>query len=228
MQHAAGPPVKHFAYFWDQRAPYAVKHDIERRTGTLLERDPAQTQPLVYAGRWVGHGPIELRLEAAMLNGTLYSLRFDALTDFGERFRDWLLNLAVADDPQHVEFGLTPRYQELVRMTLAFEAQRAAIREDDAAIADACQAVLRALRSGKRYQYTAGGPEGIRRILIQLEDGLLVKRETGEQETVETWPTEHEMLAFLRAYFDFAACRDTFPHKPPETEIWKYIGHQLK
>jgi hypothetical protein len=36
------------------------------------------------------------------------------------------------------------------------------------------------------------------------------------------------MLSFLRSYFDFDARRDTLPHKPPETEIWKFIGYQFQ
>jgi hypothetical protein len=50
----------------------------------------------------------------------------------------------------------------------------------------------------------------------------------GESLSVETYASEPEMLAFLRSYFDFDACRDTYPHKPPEAEIWKYIGYQIK
>jgi len=66
---------EYFTYFWDQRTPYAVRHDIEQRTFVLLKLVPAHTHPLLYAGNWGNQGQIELRLEASMLNGTLYSLR---------------------------------------------------------------------------------------------------------------------------------------------------------
>jgi hypothetical protein len=216
------------AYFWDQRAPHVVRHDIERRTGTLLDHDPARTHPLVYAGNWMDRGRIELRLESSTLNGTLYSLRFDGAADHTERFRDWLRDLGVIDDPGNVEYASGARYDELVRMALEFEAKKAAVKEDLSKIAAARDAVLDALRGGKRYRRAEGGPEGIFVTTIQWEGDRLVKREIGETETVEIYSTEADALAFLRSYFDFDACRDTFPHKPPETEIWKYIGYQLK
>lgn len=218
----------HFAYFWDQRAPYAVRHDIERRTGALLDLDSARAHPLTYTGQWLDRGRIELRLEGSMLNGTLYSLRFDAVADYADRFNNWLRDLGVTDDPRNMEFATGARYDELVRMALEFEAKRAAFTEDESAIAAARAAVLDALRGGRRYRRALGGPEGIYEITIQWEDGRLVKREIGENEKVEIYATEAEMVAFLRSYFDFEARKDTLPHKPPETEIWKYIGYQLK
>jgi hypothetical protein len=37
------------------------------------------------------------------------------------------------------------------------------------------------------------------------------------------------MLAFMRSCFNDAACKDTYPQKPSEAEIWKiHIGYQLK
>ena len=228
-----------FTYFWDQRTPYAVQHDIEKRTGTLLHRDTSQTHPLVYTGvlgSYLLGGRIELRFESSMLNGTLYSLRFDAVRrrDFSDEsrfhadseraFQHWLRHIHVTQDPGEVEWASGERYDRLVRMTLEFEAKRAAIKEDPAAIAAAQQAVLAALRAGKCY--AVGHHEGVTR--VQMEGDLLVKRETGEENSAEFYSGEEEMLRFLRGYFDYDARKDTHPHKPPETEIWKYIGYQLK
>src|SRR5262249_55484516 len=78
------------AYFWLQMTPFVVKFEIEKRTGTLLERSRTQSHPLTFRGTYGFleiEGPIELRLEAAMLNGILYSISFDASQNpnqFGE------------------------------------------------------------------------------------------------------------------------------------------------
>ena len=230
---------QYFTWFWDQRTPYAVQHDIERRTGTLLPRDPSQTHPLIYVGLetyFELYGRIELRFEASTLNGTLYSLRFDAacgrdlcdeaefLADSERAFYYWLRDIHVTQDPGEIEFAAGERYDRLVRMTLEFEARQAAIREDPEAIAAAQQAVLTALRAGKCY--ALGHSEGVTR--VQFEAGVLVHRQLGVENSVKTYTTEADMLAFLRSYFDYDACKDTRPHKPPEVEIWKYIGYQLK
>jgi hypothetical protein len=189
----------YFAYFWDQRAPYAVRHDIERRTGTLLDLDSAHTHPLTYTGHWLDRGRIELRLEGSMLNGTLYSLRFDAVADYAERFRNWLRDLAVTDDPRNIEFAAGPRYDELVRIALEFEAKRAAVKEDKSAI-----------------DMPSAGTKASSRSRFNGEDGRSARSERARR-----W------RSMPRRRRRSPSC-GPLPHKPPETAIWKYIGYQLK
>ena len=40
--------------------------------------------------------------------------------------------------------------------------------------------------------------------------------------------TDEEMIRFLRTHFDWESRRDTYPHKPPELDVWKYIERQLR
>jgi hypothetical protein len=175
-------------------------------------------------------GRLELRLEASMLNGTLYSLRLDGTGDDPDeaKFLGWLRDIRVTQDPGPAEFARGERYERMLQATVEFEAKQAVKKEDPAAVAAAQQAVLDALGAGKRYQLAMGGPEGIYTIEIQLENNILVKRETGKELEIDRYSTREEMMAFLRSYFLTAACKDTFPHKPPEVEIWKYVGYQLK
>ena len=232
-----------FSFFWGQETPNAIRHEMEKRTGVMLEPAPPGTHPLAYAGMHLARdlrGRIELRFEAAALHALLYSLRFDAARPhgrFGEArfvadaqklFDQWLRGIRVTQNPGDISFAEGEHYLRLVTAALDFEAGRSAVPEDQAAVSAAQQAVLGALRGGRRYVRLLGGPEGTRSILIHMEGATLVKREIGEQESVETYGTEARMLAFLRAYFDFEARRATFPQKPPETEIWEFIRYQLK
>src|SRR5438094_7051869 len=118
---------QHFTYFWDQRLPYVVKLDIEVRTGTLLERDQAQGRSLVYIGRRKD-GRIELRLEASILNGALYSLRLDGTRDGPDeaKFLGWLRDIHVTQYPGSLEFATGERYERMLQATLDFEAKQAA------------------------------------------------------------------------------------------------------
>ena len=226
---------RYFIYFWDQRNPYVVKFDMEKRTGVLLDRVPAEPQLLVYSGERnssVFRGRIQLRLEAATLNGILYSLEFAAIISgdsagkVDEAFALWLKHMHVTDNPGPAEFAAGERYTELIQKALEMEAKYAPKPEDAEAVRAEQQKVLNALRGGKRY--TEIWAHGRSSLQILFEGPNLVKRISSENPSAEIFFTEEQMLAFLRSYFDFAACRDTFPHKPPETVIWKYIGHQLR
>lgn len=228
----------YFSYFWDQREPHVVKYDIERRCGILLERIK-DAIPLTYVGVqpyfWLS-GRIELRLEGSILIGTLYSLKYEAargrdlydearfLADSDRAFHYWLRDFGVTQSTRSMEFATGDRYHRLVEAAIAFEEKQTAIHEDESEIAGAQQAVIAALRSGKRY--TQSDHEGI--TSIQFEGDVLVKRRTGEETSMESYETPEAIMSFLRTYFDWEACRDTRPHRPPEVEIWKFICQQLR
>jgi hypothetical protein len=242
------------AYFQDERSPQDVRFSLEKRLQTLLEID-AQSTPLVYRGEYAKNldglfGRIELCFEAP----GLYSLSFDAardrdylghlppkdgskfsevgildeprfLADSQKLFQAWCSILTVAKDPGPKANLRGADYMETVRQAVEWDAKRAAaMREDPRSVAEAQQFVLDLLAAGKRFR--VAHKEGLSS--IQMEEGALVRRETGEYESQETFRTREEMLDFLRSHFFWEATKDTRPHKPPEAEIWKFIAGKFE
>lgn len=235
-----GRTIAHFPYFWGRRLPHELRLYLELRSGTLL---PRQSQnPLTYAGLRYGFLPglMQLRLEGCPDGKLLYSFGFDAAASSDSRedakfaadaeraFQYWLEGMALAGVPSESDRARDEAYEAVVRQTLDFEAAEAetlARQEDDeAAIVGAQQAVLVKLRTGARYAISHH--EGM--TTLAMHEGALMRRDSGEVEMVGTYGTEPEILKYLRSYFDYDARKDSIPHKPPEVEIWKYIGTQLK
>ena len=229
---------RYFTYFWDQRLPHAVQFDLETRTGVLMPLQPGEG-PVTYLGARKSYdltGPIELRLEGCGVKGNLYSITFHAEQDrkISERakfltksemaFQRWMEDLPTAISLDGMKLGTGEKYEELAQQAREWDAKQAAIVEDPAEIAAAQKAVLDEFRAGK--EFFSANKEGA--VWIRMEDGVLARRSIGEDESVTYYPTEPEMIAFVRKYFDWDARRDTLPHKPPEAEIWKFIGAQLK
>ena len=240
----------HYAVcFRDTRPPQAVRFDIEKRIRMLLKIEP-ETRPLVYADTYRSSyngifGRIELRFEAP----SYYSFHFEAarskdfmghlpptrqskfagvglldersfLADSEKAFNAWTSNLPVANLPGPGGSPGGEDYERLVREAVEWDAAQAAASEDQNAIAAVQQGVLDALRAGK--QFRSSSKEGM--LAIRMNGGTLLRQEWGEQESSDRYTTQPEMLTFLRNYFDFEACSDTVPHKPPELEIWKFIA----
>jgi hypothetical protein len=229
---------RYFTYFWDQRIPQEVQFDLETRTGVLMPLQPG-IGPLSYLGGRRSYdltGPIELRLEGCGVNGNLYSLTFHAaqerkisertkfLTRSEMAFQKWMCDLNTTSSADGLKLGSGERYEQLVQAAREWDAHQATIIEDPAEIAAAQKAVLDEFRAGKGFFRT--NKEGAH--WIRIEDGVFASRSIGEDESVTYYQTEPEITAYLRQHFNWDARRDTLPHKPPEAEIWKYIGKQLK
>jgi len=39
--------------------------------------------------------------------------------------------------------------------------------------------------------------------------------------------TDDEMLDCIRKFYDWDSRKDTYPHRPPELDVWKFIQRQL-
>ena len=230
----------HFAYFLDRRAPHVVRLYLELRSGTVLRN--LQRDPLTYEGIRLGmvRGRMELRFEACYPDKLLYSLRLEAadspdsgaeakfFADAGRAFDYWLSEMQITPEPAPLDLTLGNQYEGVVRETLNFEAaasvKLAQQEADTAGIACAQEAVLAKLRTGK--QYRVGHKEGT--TTLNLEGGVLIKWDRGEEDVEERLGTGLEILRSLRSYFNHGACMASYPHKPPEIEIWNYIGDQFQ
>ena len=212
----------------------------------MLLKIEADKLPLVYAEVYESSylsltGRVELRFEAP----SVYSLHFHAARDHGARGHlppkrgSKFAEVGILEEPSfiadssrvfgawtsdlkalaHTEFPRDETYDHLVREAIETDVRQAAQVEDPELINAAQQALLDALRAHKRYGSCS--KEGV--VVVQMEGGSLVRRETGDENSEERYESRSEMLTFLRNYFNWEATRDTIPHKPPELEIWRFI-----
>ena len=49
----------------------------------------------------------------------------------------------------------------------------------------------------------------------------------GEEESETEYATDGDVLKFIRNFYDWESRKETFPHRPPEVEVWNYIQRQL-
>jgi hypothetical protein len=207
---------QHFAYFWDQRLPYAVKLEIERRTSTLLEWDTGQTHPLVCLVRQRRDDRLELRLEAFDA-AWAHSTRCAWMEPRGHPTNSisWLGSRTSTSRGilAKWKFATGERYDVMVQKALEFEAKQATKTNDPAAIAAAPRRCSTHLGQANGTGAPWAIPKGICTIEIEIENGVLVKHKTGERQNIETYSTREGMLKFLRSYFLFDACKDTHPQR---------------
>jgi hypothetical protein len=239
-KNRTGDWTKHYeTVFWHRRPPLDVKYQIEKTSGQLLGQAETAEGKLLFKGE--SNPPplgsrLQLRLEAVYQERIEYSLHLDAylskvwyeedefIATADRAFEWWIRDLQTAPQPRTVEQPSAERYAQLVRETLEQEAKDAAQVEDQDPIRTAQTAVLDALRHGKRFlsAHHEGGS------VISFDGKIYVKENYGEEEGRTEIPTDEEMIRFLREYFAWQSRRDTYPHKPPELDVWKFIERQLR
>jgi hypothetical protein len=226
-------------YFLGRPSPWEEKYAIEKTTGVLLVRDSDQTDRLVFKGSSPppdsGH-ELQLRFEAALPTGSLYSLEDAAwtprswftedefLTDVQDTFQYWTRDLQGAPALGSMEGASETLYEERVRETLARESEEGGRKEDATAIHTVQQAVLAALRKGKTLGNThhEGGTR------LYFNGKKFVKEIFGVEEALNEFGTDEEMVACLRSFYDWDSRQETYPHRPPELDVWKFIQHELE
>ncbi|HEY3443758.1 MAG TPA: hypothetical protein VGK29_23580 [Paludibaculum sp.] len=227
---------RHF-YFWHDQNPFAVKHLIEKMTGALLHRDDGDVERLTYAGssdtgnRKCG---IRLRFEAVIVSRNLYSLQLDStatrqwvaeeafVRDTNRAYEYWCAQLAIVEGVEWAS-AAPELYVQRKQECLDLEAAAAAKVEDPAPIAAIQKAVLDSLRAGKAFRraHKEGGS------ILSYRGSSFIQTNYGEEPGRVTYATGDEMLVCLRNFFDWESRRDTYPHRPPELEVWQYIQRQL-
>jgi hypothetical protein len=236
---ATGNWTQHFEiYFRGKPSPWEVKYEIEKTLGILLARDTGHTDKLVFIGSSpppdAGHN-IQLRFEAAFPEEGWYSLLDDAwvprswfsqdefLTDAKRTFEYWTRNLQTSSNIDSLQNAPQKLYADRVHETLAIEFEEANRKTDEGPIQLVQQAVLAALRKGKRLG--SSHHEGGTRLFFN--GSKFVKEIYGVEESFTEFGTDDEMIACLRAFYDWDSRQDSYPHRPPELEVWKYIQRQL-
>jgi hypothetical protein len=224
-------------YFWSSSDPFEVKFEIEKTIGLLLTGDKAEIGKLTYSGSdnppFIGRN-VQLRFEAALPEGNWYSLHVAAwvprtwyteaefLGNADKAFATWIHNLQTAPALGPLEAS-RELYDQRVRDAVDKETRRANEKEDMAPVEALKQEILAALRNGMSFRtaHHNGGTS------IYFDGKAFVRSEYGELESLEVLGTEDEALKRIRDLYDWESRKDTYPHPPPELEVWRFIQRQL-
>jgi len=148
-------------------------------------------------------------------------------TEFLEKspkvFDYWCTKLKVPTEEIHWAQASPVLLEQEIRFTLAAESEAASNQEDSAPIAELQKKILASIRSG--FMFRQSHKEGNTRIYCNGTN--FVRRDEGEYPDFVTYPTEAEFLTAIRHWHDFKARRDTYPHSPPELEVWRFIQSEL-
>jgi hypothetical protein len=226
------------AYFWDFADVFQAKFKIEKITGVLLKRDTAQTTKLTYSGSdippFIGRD-VRLRFEAALPKGNWYSLQLSAWvprTWYTEaRFREyadtafnyWTRNLQTAPSPGPLDSVSQELYDRRVREAADEEARLASQKEDQAPVIALKQEILAELRKGRSFRtaHHEGGTS------IYFDGKTFMCSVYGVEESLRVLRTDDEALDCIRDLYDWDSRKESFPHRPPDLEIWRFIQRQL-
>lgn len=222
------------AFFWHDNEPLAVKFAIEKMTANLLKHHPEHPDYPVYlcpkAGV-MGEIAITLRLEAIIAGKRLYSLHLafksprnwvdedEFFVNSKRTFDYWCGQLKVAGDEIPWDQASAELLEQEVKRTLEAEAAAERAVVDSAPIREVQQQVLEAIRKGGRFYL--GHKEGTINIYFNGKD--FVRRDEGEDPQFIRYESEEEFLKAMRNFHDWDARKDTYPHSPPEVEVWKFI-----
>lgn len=226
------------AYFRGSANILQVKFEMEKATRMLLRRDASQTERLTYSGSdippFLGRD-IRLRVEAALPDGNWYSLLVSAWVprtwyteaefrrNADKAFEFWTRNLRTAPSPGGADPGSRDLYDQRVRGALEEEARLAGEEEDQAPVTALKQEILAELRKGRSFR-TAHHEGGT---TIYFDGKTFVHSTYGEEESLDVLATDHDALDRIRALYDWDSRKGSFPHPPPELEVWRFIQRQL-
>jgi hypothetical protein len=225
-------------YFWSSSDPFEVKFEVEKTLGLLLPRVKTQTPQLTYSGSdnppHIGR-EVQLRLEAALPDGNWYSLYVRAwvprtwytegeFRDNADRaFGHWILDLQTAPTLGPLDAASQELYGRRTREAADKEESRANEKEDPAPVAALQQEILAALRNGMSFRtaHHEGGTS------ISFDGEAFVCSEYGEVESLKILGTDDEALDRVRQLYDWESRKGSFPHRPTEFEVWRFIQRQL-
>jgi hypothetical protein len=104
------------------------------------------------------------------------------------------------------------------------EVGRAGEKEDMAPVVVLKEEILTGLRNGMSFRtiHHEGGTT------IYFDGKTFVHSTYGEEESLNVLGTDEEALACIRELYDWESRKGSFPHRPPELEVWKFIRRELK
>lgn len=225
--------------FWHDEDPFAVKYFTEKATGSLLVRDPEDSEQLSYTGESVTGAcrrALRLSFEAAFDSRNLYSLQVTSTAprkwqteasfarDVARAHEYWSSKVVVVTEEVHPKDSAPDLFLKRKQESLDAEMEDAGRVEDPVPIAALQQEILTALRAGKSFR-TAHKEGGT---ILSFRGSSFRRTDYGEEPRTESFPTDGAILLCLRNFYDWESRRDSYPHRPPELAVWQYIQTQLR
>jgi hypothetical protein len=225
-------------YFWSSSDPFEARFGVEKTMRLLLASVKAQSPQLTYSGSddppFIGR-EVQLRFEAAIPNGNWYSLHVNAwvprtwyteaefLDNADKSFAFWIRSLQTAPTLGLLDAASRELYDQRVHEAMDKEARRADEKEDPAPVMALKEEILAALRNGMSFRtsHHEGGTS------ILFDGKSFVCSEHGEVESSKILGTDDEALDRIRQLYDWESRKESFPHRPPELEVWGFIRRQL-
>ena len=226
------------AYFWGSVDLLRVKFEVEKITGLLLRRDAGQAAKLTYSGSdippFIGRD-IRLCFEAALPSGNWYSLQLSAWVprtwyteaefrrNADTAFEFWTRKLQTVPSPGRLDSASRELYDRRVREAAEEESRLASLKEDPTPVSALKQEILAELRMGRSFR-TAHHEGGTR---IYYDGQTFICSTYGEEESLRVLGTEDEVLDCIRGLYDWDSRKESYPHRPPELDVWRFIQRQL-
>ncbi len=239
-------------YFWYDRGPFQAKFDLEKLTGILLKLDRSSEDKLVYRGSSVTGATthvVEVRFEAVLPRvpyivkpptdpreyRNLFLLRVETSApkkwytenelkeSAAKTFDYWTLRLPCGS--QTIAWADASRefYEQQAKEAIDQELELASRLEDPVPIIALQKTVLAALRDGKQFR-TAHKEGGT---ILSFNGAKFMRENYGEEPSVTEFASDQEMIDCIRRFYDWDSRKDTYPHRPSELDVWKYIQRQL-
>lgn len=231
------------ALFMHHGDPLSVKFAVEKLSGQLLRREPAERDGgdpvLRYGGssRAGGHlSTVRLELRAVKGADKLYLLSSERSTpkrwehqdrfvdECDRRFAHWCSGLQVVCSMADWRDASASALARTVRESIAAEDAAGHIGEDPTLIAAVQNEIIDALRAG--MEFVSANNEGGTHLFF---DGMVFRRvdHGDEPNGCEIYPTDTAMIEALRRFFDWDARHAACPHPVPELQVWTHIRSRL-
>jgi hypothetical protein len=239
-------------YFWYDRTPFQTKYDLEKLTGILLPLDRSSEDKLVYRGSsvtGVTARKLEIRFEAVLPRvpyilkpptelreyRNLFLLRVETSApkkwhteeelkaSAAKTFDYWTLRLPCGSQTINWADASREFYEQQAKEAIDYELELAGRVEDPNPIIALQKTVLAALRDGKQFR-TAHKEGGT---ILFFNGKNFVREEYGEDPSVTEFASDEQMIECIRRFYDWDSRKETYPHRPPEVEVWMYIQGQL-
>ncbi len=224
-------------YFIEQDAPEKLRFRMEKMMARLMSLDTADEASVTYRADCSLvtslRRDLTLRLEDVLAEGYLYRITLDAkgeknwydeaefLKEVDPVFEYWTRMFRKANAPG--DSRNEDAIERARKTAMIADAASLPTPEDLQAIAALQNQILSTIQRGGRF--LSSNKEG--NTSFHYQSGGYVRLDEGDYPDRIRFADETAFLKAVRQFFDWNAKRDTYPHSPPEVEVWNYIFNQI-
>lgn len=228
---------QHEMYFIDKDAPEKLRFRLEKQMARLFTLDKSDESSVTYLADCSLVVSLKrdlvIRLVNVTTDGFVYCMSLDAkgeknwydeqefLKEVDPVFAFWTRMLRKVEAP-----GGDPNKAAIERArqtALLADEAREPSPEDLQAIAALQKQILGAIQRGGRF--LSSNKEG--NTSFHYSAGKYKRVDEGDYPDMVVFADETAFLKAVRQFFDWNAKRDTYPHSPPEVDVWNFIFNQI-